>query len=195
MGAGGTRLYYCGFIGGAFADAAACVAVTPTGTAYVAGQTASTQASFPVKVGPDLTYNGFRNDAFVAKLEHLMLTGSGSTRRGGTVALLLEAPTDASLSFQLGSSYGTGPLWLGTRWVFLSPDSLLAVSVNGLWPSVFQGYRGVLDIRGQATAQINIPRLQALIGTRIHTAFITLDPAAPSGIRSISNTFSFSITK
>jgi len=30
---------------------------------------------------------------------------------------------------------------------------------------------------------------------RLHSAFVTLDPAAPSGIRSISNTFTFSVTK
>ena len=35
----------------------------------------------------------------------------------------------------------------------------------------------------------------ALVGNRVHTAFITYDPAALSGIKSISNTVSFTITK
>ena len=44
-------------------------------------------------------------------------------------------------------------------------------------------------------AAIHIPNLPALIGVRLHSAFVTLGPSAPSGIRSISNTFSFTITK
>jgi len=33
------------------------------------------------------------------------------------------------------------------------------------------------------------------VGQRIHTAFVTLDPAAPEGIRSISNTYMFTIVQ
>ena len=39
-----------------------------SGNAYVTGYTSSDQASFPVTVGPDLTYNGGTDDAFVAKV-------------------------------------------------------------------------------------------------------------------------------
>ena len=39
------------------------------GNAYVTGSTASTEATFPVTVGPDLTYNGGSTDAFVAKVK------------------------------------------------------------------------------------------------------------------------------
>ena len=38
------------------------------GNAYVTGYTNSTEATFPVTVGPDLTYNGGTSDAFVAKV-------------------------------------------------------------------------------------------------------------------------------
>jgi hypothetical protein len=69
------------------------------------------------------------------------------------------------------------------------------VSTSGGWPSVFWGYQGVMDAKGESQAAIHIPSIPALIGVRLHTAFVTLDPQAPSGIRSISNTFSFSITK
>jgi len=41
--------------------------VDSLGNAYVTGQTGSTEATFPVTVGPDLTYNG-NSDAFVAKV-------------------------------------------------------------------------------------------------------------------------------
>ena len=37
------------------------------GDAYVTGNTVSTEATFPVTVGPDLTHNGLA-DAFVAKI-------------------------------------------------------------------------------------------------------------------------------
>ncbi|MBN2491620.1 MAG: hypothetical protein JXQ29_12295, partial [Planctomycetes bacterium] len=67
-------------------------------------------------------------------------------------------------------------------------------SVSGLWPWIFQGYRGVLDAQGQAQLSIHIPNVPALAGTRIHTAFIALDPAAPSGIRVISATETITIT-
>jgi hypothetical protein len=43
------------------------IAVDTAGSAYVTGSTTSTQATFPVTVGPDLTHNS-GNDVFVAKV-------------------------------------------------------------------------------------------------------------------------------
>ncbi|NPV08180.1 MAG: hypothetical protein HPY83_09500 [Anaerolineae bacterium] len=66
----GTALEYCGYIGGALRDAYSGdlgIAVDSHGAAYVTGVTESTEASFPVLVGPDLTHNGGA-DAFVAKV-------------------------------------------------------------------------------------------------------------------------------
>ena len=51
-------LVYCGFIGGSGDDYGYGIAVDSAGYAYVTGDTASNQTSFPEKVGPDLTYNG-----------------------------------------------------------------------------------------------------------------------------------------
>lgn len=62
-------LIYCGYIGGLGGEGAASVAVDYEGSVYIAGTTTSNQASFPVQVGPDLTYNDFDYcDAFVAKI-------------------------------------------------------------------------------------------------------------------------------
>ncbi len=64
----GTALVYSGFIGGSTYDSATSIAVDGSGSAYVAGSTDSTEASFPETGGPDLTYNGGSSDAFVARV-------------------------------------------------------------------------------------------------------------------------------
>ena len=68
VNAAGTALVYCGYIGGSDDDEGYGIAVDGSGNAYVTGDTASTEATFPVTVGPDLTYNGGFADAFVAKV-------------------------------------------------------------------------------------------------------------------------------
>ena len=67
VNAAGTALVYAGYVGGSGSDSAAGVAVDGEGHAYVVGDTFSTEASFPVRNGPDLTFNGVR-DAFVTKV-------------------------------------------------------------------------------------------------------------------------------
>ena len=197
----GTALVYCGYIGGNDKDSGYSIAVDTTGNVYVTGNTFSDEKTFPARVGPDLTYNGrtrnwlISGDAFLAKIAWRFLQGSGAPRPGGTVSLTLTATDGAALPYQFGSSLGTGPIKIDTRTINLSADNLLAASVTGLWPTVFSGYRGVIDNKGRAQASIHLPNIPALIGTRIHTAFVILDPAAPSGIKTISSTFSFTITK
>ncbi|CAN5259367.1 hypothetical protein BH18ACT4_BH18ACT4_02760 [soil metagenome] len=60
-------LVYAGYIGGAGQDSGADIAVDGAGNAYVTGFTSSSEASFPVTVGPDVTYNG-TIIAYVAKV-------------------------------------------------------------------------------------------------------------------------------
>ncbi len=68
VNAAGTALLYAGYIGGAGDDGGYGIAVDGAGNAYVTGYTDSDQATFPVTGGPDLTYNGGTDDAFVAKV-------------------------------------------------------------------------------------------------------------------------------
>jgi hypothetical protein len=68
VNASGNALVYCGYIGGSGDDLGLGIAVSGNGTAYVTGWTTSTETTFPVAVGPDLTYNGGVQDAFVAKV-------------------------------------------------------------------------------------------------------------------------------
>jgi hypothetical protein len=121
------------------------------------------------------------------------LVGSGAGTPGSTIVFALKAPTDSGLPYQMGSSFGNGPIPIDTRTLELSPDDLLVLSTSGLAPSVFEAYAGTLDAQGQATAKLNIPNLPVLKGIRIYTAFVTLKAAAPSGIASISPAFLFTI--
>ena len=104
------------------------------------------------------------------------------------------SPGDPAKPYQVASSLGTGPISLGTRKIGLTPDDLMVITTRNLLPTVFRKYTGNLDASGNAMAQIKLLNDTRLIGIRIHSAFITLDAAAPFGIKSISNTASFSIT-
>ena len=50
-----------------------------------------------------------------------------------------------------------------------------------------------LDTAGKAQGSIVIPNSSALIGVRVYTAFVTIDPQAPYGIRSISGSETLAI--
>ncbi len=63
----GSALVYAGYIGGGGMDAGRGIAVDASGNAYVTGQTDSTEGTFPVTGGPDLSFN-VSTDAFVAKV-------------------------------------------------------------------------------------------------------------------------------
>ena len=66
----GKAFGYVGYVGGSSFDEARAVAVEPgSGVAYVVGSTQSSQGSFPVLNGPDLTYNGGYDDAYVVKVK------------------------------------------------------------------------------------------------------------------------------
>ena len=194
----GVGLAACGYIGGSRSDVCNAVDLDRSGNVYIAGETTSDQHTFPVRVGPDLTYNvtnvPYEYDGFVAKIAYSVLHGSGAPRPGSTIDLTLTATEDAGLQYQLGSSFGTGPIQLDNRKLHLSPDPLLVISTAGYWPWVFSGYKGTIDSTGHAAAKIEIPSSTALVGTAIHSAFVTLDGSKPSGVKSISNTCSIQIT-
>ena len=62
----GTALVSSGFIGAEGFDIAQDVAVDLDGNAYIIGSTGS--VTFPVVIGPDLTYNGGARDVFIFKI-------------------------------------------------------------------------------------------------------------------------------
>ena len=121
------------------------------------------------------------------------LVGSGTAKPGTTLLFTLAASSDSGLPYQLGSSFGPGPIPLGSRSLGLSPDDLLVLSTGNLLPMVFDRYAGLLDAQGQATARLHIPNFAILKGLRIYSAYVTLSASAPLGLASISNTFDFTI--
>jgi len=116
------------------------------------------------------------------------ISASGSAQTGGTTDLMLRSPGAANRFYVAGSSLGQGPFPIDSRWIGLSPDPIFAISVSGFAPAVFQSYSGALSNTGTATAKLNIPGAPVLVGLKIHSAYVTLDPQASSGIGTISNT-------
>ena len=195
----GTGLVYCGYVGGEDYEQAQAAAVDRSGNLSVGGLTRSTEKTFPVRVGPDLTINDapYSNagDAFVAKIALTLLEATGTPSPGSRIDFTVTATDDVGYPYQMASSFSTGPIAIDTRQIDLGYDGLLWISVSGLVPEVFTNYRGYILQNGTSPASLNLPAIPATVGLKIHTAFVTLDPQAPSGIKSISNTFSFQVTK
>jgi hypothetical protein len=117
VNAAGTGLLYAGYIGGSSADHGLDVAVDSAGNAYVSGDAGSTQATFPVMVGPDLTHNG-NLDAFVAKVNAagtgLLYAGYiGGAGQDQGFGIAVDAAGDAHVSGFTNSAETTFPVTVG----------------------------------------------------------------------------------
>jgi hypothetical protein len=113
VNAAGTALIYAGYIGGAGGDRSEGIAIDSIGNVYVTGQTDSTEATFPVISGPDLTFNGGPLDAFVAKVNR---NGTALDYCGYLGGNDLDFGTDIAVD-SFGNAYVTGQTFL------FSPDS------------------------------------------------------------------------
>jgi hypothetical protein len=133
----GTALSYCGYIGGSSYDYGQGMAVDSAGNAYVAGAAYSTEATFPVTGGPDLTHNGYL-DAFVTKIFSSIIKndfnldgqedilwryyGSGGTNvvwymHGVTRTATASLPAVADLNWQIvGTGDFNGDGWPDILW-------------------------------------------------------------------------------
>ena len=122
----GTTLVYCGFIGGGpnaydpyrpGNDYGTGIAVDSAGNAYIVGQTDSSEETFPVAVGPDLTWNGL-NDVFVAKVNAagtgLVYCGYiGGTEEDEGRGIALDSEGNAYVTGWAGSAEDTFPVLAG----------------------------------------------------------------------------------
>ena len=115
--ADGTGLIYCGYIGGEFNEYGSGIAIDGSGNAYVTGQTDSTEATFPVTVGPDLTFNGSGDyDGFVAKISS---DDFGFTLEASPASATVTAGQSATYTVQVTRQFG-------------SVDSAVSFSSTGL---------------------------------------------------------------
>ena len=121
------------------------------------------------------------------------LMAVGTPRPGNTVDLVLKAPQDMGLPYQVGSSLGNGPIPIDTRTLDLSLDDLLKISVQGLLPSVLQRYSGFISATGQGVAKIALPNNKALVGVKFYSAFLTIKAGEPSNVKSISNSVALTL--
>jgi len=118
VNAAGTALDYCGYIGGSGDEWGMDIAVDAAGNAYVIGETNSTETSFPVTVGPDLSYNGGPNDVFVARVNAVgtaldycgYIGGSGEDWRG---AIAVDAAGNAYVTGSTTSTQASFPVVIG----------------------------------------------------------------------------------
>ena len=151
----GTTLVYAGYLGGEGDDAGYGIVVDTAGNAYVSGATSSTEASFPVSVGPDLSYNGGSFDAFVAKVKadgtglvYAGYVGGIGQDRGGGIAV--DGSGNAYLTGETFSSEASFPVAVGPDQSFNDAtgtnDAFVAkVKADGTG-LVYAGYIGGDDV-------------------------------------------------
>ena len=153
VNATGMALLYCGYIGGNLPDRGDAVALDNSGNAYITGSTESTQITFPVAVGPDLTHNG-GSDAFIAKVNAAgaslvycgYIGGAGEDMDfNGSVAV--DSAGNAYVTGDTGSTQATFPVAVGPDLTYNGGDEdVFIAKVNATGASlVYCGYIGGAD--------------------------------------------------
>ena len=149
VNASGSALVYAGYIGGSQSDLGMAIAVDNSGNAYLSGLTVSNQASFPELVGPDLTYNGGFNDAFVAKVNAagsaLVYAGYiGGDDADGGEGIAVDSSGNAYVVGQTGSGAASFPVVGGPDLTFNEGTSdAFVAKVNPTGNAlVYAGYVG-----------------------------------------------------
>jgi hypothetical protein len=127
-------LDYCGYIGGSDFDDSLDIAVDGSGCAYVTGSTSSGNNSFPVTVGPKLSYNG-SDDAFVAKvradgtdLVYCGYIGGNESDRGRGIAV--DGSGSAYVTGSTSSGNTTFPVAVGPKLIHNGSDDAFVAKVK-----------------------------------------------------------------
>ncbi len=149
VNASGTALTYCGYIGGSSADYLYGIAVDSAGSAYVVGFTSSTEATFPVAVGPDLTQNG-STDIFVAKvapsgaaLAYCGYIGGNNWEEEYPCGIAVDGSGNAYVTGTTNSDETSFPVMVGPILTFVGDaDSFVAKVAAGGAALVYCGYLG-----------------------------------------------------
>ncbi len=125
LNASGSTLEYATYVGGSGDEASVAIDLDGAGSAYISGTTSSTEQSFPVQNGPDLSYNGGENDAYVAKLNPAgtRLDYAGYLGGGGDEAGIGMAVDGTGSAYAVGATQGRGfPVNVGPDTTFNGPS-------------------------------------------------------------------------
>jgi hypothetical protein len=115
------------------------------------------------------------------------LLGTGIVGPGSAQNLRFSDPASPGRVFVAGAALGSSPgIPIDTRVLPLNFDAVLQITVGGL-PPILTGYAGALNQDGIGAGKIDFAGFPEFRGLRFFNAFVVLDPAAPSGIRTISN--------
>ncbi len=148
INASGTGLIYCGYIGGSGDDWGWGIGLDGTGNAYISGNTNSTESTFPVTVGPDLTYNGGSGDVFAAKVNAAGTGLSYCGYIGGDYdeygyAIAVDGSGRAYLAGKVDSFAGTFPVTVGPDLTFGGGSDAYVARVNAAGTGLdYCGYIG-----------------------------------------------------
>ena len=143
-----TALTYSGFVGGDSREFGLDVAVDAQGAAYIVGQTFSVDGAFPRIVGPDLTFNGGPEEAFVLKVSPDGSALEYSGYIGGASSDVAHAVRVDSLgrAYVAGSTFSTEetfPVAVGPNLVLTAADDAFVARVAADGSALdFAGYIG-----------------------------------------------------
>jgi hypothetical protein len=172
----GTALVYSGFVGGTGFDAITGIAVDTSGSAFLAGNTDSTQSQgFPVAGDLDLTYNGGFSDAFAARVDAAgtalvfcgYIGGSGDEQSG---ALAIDASGGVYFTGTTTSTEATFPETVGPDLTHNGPGS------NDAFVAKLQSTTAIYYSVGTQAAALYSGNASAASGT------LTLASAAASNV-------------
>lgn len=168
-----------------------CTVPLPAGGSAWGGDSAAFQLARLILPGNDFDGDTFQNGQEIAAGTNPFVAAStpnqplpiqsGIAAPGATVNLTYRLRADANLGFLSALALSNLPTVLpDTRVVPLSgPAAILAV--------------GGLDANGDARSSLSVPANPLLTGLTVHVAYVTLDPTASLGIRTISNALSITI--
>jgi hypothetical protein len=144
----GSALVYAGFVGGSEVEFSRGIAVDGAGSAYITGDTNSTEQTFPVTVGPDATYNGGEYDGFVAKVDstgvNLVYAGYiGGAGEEFTQSIAVDLAGNAYVIGRTDSSETSFPVRLGPFLNYAGRGDAFITKINAAGSTlVFSGYFG-----------------------------------------------------
>lgn len=144
----GTDVAYAVRIGGDDEDRGLDIAVDDDGNAYITGSTSSSEASFPLRDGFDMTYAGGFRDAFVLKLDPTGLLAYSSYVGGSESDIGLGIAVDSERAIYVsGETRSTEsddfPLGIGPDLTHNGSSDAFITKVNPAGDAiVFSGYLG-----------------------------------------------------